>query len=52
MNHQAYTPAVTPVTQLLAALESFDGACDPAFDNGQDELERQFAEYRLTLATE
>ena len=34
------------------AIEEFDGACDPAFDNDLDELERQFAELRLSLATE
>ena len=34
---------------LMAAFETFDGTCDPAFDNDLDELERQFAELRLTL---
>ena len=34
---------------LMAAFEILDGACDPAFDNDLDELERQFAELRLTL---
>ena len=33
-------------------IEEFDGACDPAFDNDLDEMERQFAEYRLSLAND
>ena len=36
--------------RVIAAIEEFDGACDPAFDNDLDELERQFAELRLALA--
>jgi hypothetical protein len=30
--------------------EEFDGACDPAFDNTLEELERQFAELRISQA--
>ena len=33
---------------VISAIEEFDGACDPAFDNDLDELERQFAELRLS----
>jgi hypothetical protein len=33
--------------RVISAIEEFDGACDPAFDNDLDELERQFAELRL-----
>ena len=39
-------------TQLIAAIEEFDGACHPDFDTDLEELERQFAEYRLTLAND
>ena len=38
--------------RVISAIEEFDGACDPAFDNDLDELERQFAELRLDLAKE
>jgi len=33
--------------RVITAIEEFDGACDPAFDNDLDELERQFAELRI-----
>ncbi len=36
--------------RVISAIEEFDGACDPAFDNDLDELERQFAELRLSRA--
>ena len=36
--------------RVISAIEEFDGACDPAFDNDLDELERQFAEFRLSRA--
>jgi hypothetical protein len=36
--------------RVTSAIEEFDGACDPAFDNDLDELERQFAELRLAQA--
>lgn len=36
--------------RITSAIEEFDGACDPAFDNDLDELERQFAELRLAQA--
>ena len=35
------------IYSIISAIEEFDGACDPAFDNELDELERQFAELRL-----
>jgi hypothetical protein len=38
--------------RVISAIEEFDGACDPAFDNDLDELERQFAELRLVQARE
>ncbi len=31
---------------VITAIEEFDGACDPAFDNELDDLERQFQELR------
>jgi len=34
---------------LTAAIEPFDGACDPEFDQDLQELERQFAEIRLAF---
>ena len=36
--------------RVITAIEEFDGACDPAFDNALEELERQFAELRLSRA--
>jgi hypothetical protein len=40
------------LARVTFALDEFDGACDPAFDNDLDELERQFAELRLGLAND
>jgi hypothetical protein len=37
------------ILNVVTAIEEFDGACDPAFDNELEELERQFAELRLSL---
>ncbi len=34
---------------LLALLDEFPDCCDPDFDNETEELERQFAELRLTF---
>jgi hypothetical protein len=36
--------------RVISAIEEFDGACDPAFDNELEELERQFAELRISQA--
>jgi len=33
--------------RVTSAIEEFDGACDPAFDDDLEELERQFAEFRI-----
>ena len=38
--------------RVISAIEEFDPACDPAFDNELDELERQFAELRTSQARE
>ncbi len=34
--------------RVTCAIENFGGACDPAFDNDYEELERQFAELRIS----
>jgi len=44
--------ANSAILRLMADFETFDGACDPAFDNDVEELERQFAELRLTVASQ
>lgn len=50
---QHYPPYVTSeLARVTLAIEEFGGACDPAFDNELDELERQFAELRLALAND
>jgi len=36
--------------RVTSAIEAFDGTCDPAFDNELEELERQFAELRVSQA--
>ena len=36
--------------RVISAIDEFDGACDPAFDNDLEELERQFAELRISQA--
>ena len=38
--------------RVINAIEEFDGACDPAFDNDLEELERQFAELRISQASD
>jgi hypothetical protein len=43
---------VSQMSRVTSAIKAFDGACDPAFDNDLDELERQFAEFRLALASD
>jgi hypothetical protein len=37
-------------SELFRAIAAIDGACDPAFDNALEELERQFAELRISQA--
>jgi hypothetical protein len=45
-------PAYPELSNLRAALQRYDEAgIDPAFDADTEELERQFAEIRLSLAT-
>jgi hypothetical protein len=50
MKHTAHT--YSAIRHLIDDIEELGGACHPDFDAGLEELERQFAEYRLTLATE
>jgi hypothetical protein len=47
-----HTDIASELARVTFAIEEFDGACDPAFDNDLEELERQFAELRLNLASE
>lgn len=49
---QHYPHVTSELARITFAIEEFGGACDPAFDNDLDELERQFAELRLGLASE
>jgi hypothetical protein len=37
------------IERLLSLLDQFPDCCDPDFDNDAEELERQFAELRLTF---
>ena len=38
------------ISNLIATLDRYaDAGIDPAFDTGMEELERQFADLRLTL---
>jgi hypothetical protein len=46
------THIASQLAQTTFAIEEFGGACDPAFDNDLEELERQFAELRLAVASE
>jgi hypothetical protein len=52
MQNTASIETNSAMFRLMADFETFDGACDLAFENGLDELERQFAELRLTLASD
>jgi len=36
------------LSPMLALLDQFPAGCDPEFDDGNEELERQFAEFRMT----
>jgi hypothetical protein len=38
--------------RITSAIEEFGGACDPVFDNDLEDLERQFAELRISRARE
>jgi len=44
-----HSSVISELAQTTYAIEEFSGACDPAFDNDLEELERQFAELRLLV---
>ena len=41
------TQVSSKLFRLTSAVDEFDGACDPVFDDDLEELERQFAVLRL-----
>jgi hypothetical protein len=48
-----YSQSTADPAGLIESLNRYlDAGIDPAFDGDMEELERQFAEYRLTLASE
>ena len=50
LNHSQFTGSPS---SLIDALNRYiEAGIDPAFDSDMEELERQFAEYRITLASE
>jgi hypothetical protein len=52
MPFNAHITTRSSLAHVTFAIGEFDGACDPAFDNDLDELERQFAELRLSLSND
>ncbi len=48
MSNTARIEANPAILSVISAIEEFDGACDPAFDSDLEELERQFAELRIS----
>jgi hypothetical protein len=50
LHHSQFTGSPSNLTDSLNRY--LDAGIDPAFDSDMEELERQFAEYRLTLASE
>jgi hypothetical protein len=49
MQHYS-TDINSEIFRVITSIDEFDGACDPAFDNELEELERQFAELRISRA--
>lgn len=49
---QHSTDINSELLRVIYAIEDFGGACDPAFDNDYEELERQFAELRVAQSRE
>ena len=41
----------TSLAELTAVLSEYSPLCDPDFDDGLEELERQFAELRMQLSS-
>jgi hypothetical protein len=52
MTHINHHTTNSVFLRLMDEFERFDGACDPAFDNDLEEMERQFAEFRLASAND
>jgi len=48
MNHYDHFSRISDMTALLARFDEFPPGCDPDFDADFGELERQFAELRVT----
>jgi hypothetical protein len=45
--------AIDSISSFIATLDRYaEAGIDPAFDSDVEELERQFAEHRMTLASE
>ena len=51
MTHTDYIALNSDAVRLMAAFDDFDVGVDPAFDNGLDDLEREF-ELRMTFPAE
>jgi hypothetical protein len=49
MTDTAHPHAYGTHSRLAELLDQMPAGCDPDFDDGNEELERQFAEIRLTL---
>jgi hypothetical protein len=49
MHTAHHSHAIDANSRLVALLDQFPAGCDADFDDGLDELERQFAELRLTF---
>ena len=43
------TQSTDTISCLVALLDEFPSGCDAEFDDGREELERQFAELRLNF---
>ena len=50
LHHSHFTASPSSLLETLNRYH--DAGIDPAFDSDMEELERQFAEYRLTQASE
>ena len=48
----AHTSTRSDLARVTFTIDEFGGACDPAFDNDLEELQRQFAELRLAVASQ
>ena len=53
LDHSQFTASPPSPIDLIDTLNRYhDAGIDPAFDRDMEELERQFAEYRITQASE